>query len=171
MDQGNPIYSRLFESLVWIRPAGRGTFMESPVIKELVRRCQTRGARDFVVDLEACPGMDSTFMGMLAGLAIEFRKSGKGSLVVVGTNERTLGSLRELGLHHLLRIDPDQGPWIGRLDEARSDLELIDLDTKVDREKHILECHEDLCEVDEENLSRFKTVLEMLGSDLVTKAE
>jgi anti-anti-sigma regulatory factor len=171
MDQVNAIYSRLFESYIWIRPEGRGTFMESGVIKELVKRCQAQGARDFVVDLDACPGMDSTFMGMLAGIAIEFRKSGQGSLAIVGTTEKTRGSLRELGLHHVLVIEPSEGPWVGRLEEARSNLELIDLETTVDREKHILESHEDLCEADEANFGRFKTVLEMLRSDRVTRTE
>ena len=164
MDKVNPISSRLFESYVWIRPEGRGTFMESPVIKELVERCLERGAKGFVIDLENCPGMDSTFMGMLAGLGIDFRRTGKATLAIVGTNAKTLGSLRELGLHRLLVIEPDEGPWVGRLEEARSGLEVIDSASTVDREKHILECHEDLCEADEENLGRFKTVLEMLGS-------
>lgn len=169
MDQVNPIYSRLFESYVWIRPEGRGSFMESPVIKELVKRCLARGARSFVMDLAACPAMDSTFMGMLAGVSLEFRKSGKGSLAIVGTTDKTFGSFRELGLHHILVIEPKDGPWVGRLDEARSDLELIDLDSKVDRERHVLESHEDLCEVNEANFGRFKTVLEMLRSELATK--
>jgi anti-anti-sigma regulatory factor len=164
MEKVNPISSRLFESYVWIRPEGRGTFMESALIKELIERCLDQGAKGFVVDLEACPGMDSTFMGMLAGFGIDFRRTGKATLAIVGTNEKNLGSLRELGLHRLLVIDPEEGPWIGRLEEARSGLDLIDLGGTVDREKHILECHEDLCEADEENLGRFKTVLEMLGS-------
>ncbi|MGD1978431.1 MAG: STAS domain-containing protein [Akkermansiaceae bacterium] len=163
MNEPNPIYSRIFDSHIWIRPEGRGTFQESAIIKELVERCLEQGAKAFVVDLEACPGMDSTFMGMLAGFGIDFRKTGRAKLAIVGTNEKTLASLKELGLQHLLVIEPANGPWIERWDEARSDLELIDLKSTIDREEHILECHQDLCEADEANFEKFSTVLEMLG--------
>ena len=171
MHQSNPIYSRIFQSHIWIRPEGRGTFQESPVIKELVDRCFAKGAKAFVIDLGGCPGMDSTFMGMLAGLGIQFRKSGEATLAIVGTNDKTLASLRELGLHHLLVIEPKEGPWVGKMAEARSDLELIDLQSDVDREQHILESHEELCKADEGNLEKFRTVLEMLGSELVAEVE
>jgi hypothetical protein len=126
------------------------------------------GVSDFVIDLEACPGMDSTFMGMLAGLGIGFRKNKKGKIAIVGTTQKTKASLKELGLQHLMSIEPNQGPWLGKMDEARADLELIDSKSEGDKEAHVLECHEDLCVADEANLDRFKTVLDMLGSDMTS---
>ena len=68
------IFAKLFESYVWIRPEGRGTFLESTIIKNFVERSVADGVSNFVIDLEACPGMDSTFMGMLAGLGLGFAK-------------------------------------------------------------------------------------------------
>ena len=171
MKKETAIYSKLFESYVWIRPEGRGTFVESSLIKELVDQCVAQGARKFVIDLEACPGMDSTFMGMMAGVGIALRKTGGKTLVVVGTSEKTLSSLRELGLHHLLTIEPAEGPWVGRLEDARRGLELVDLQHTGDREAHIRESHEDLCLADEGNFEKFGTVLEMLGSPLKGTAQ
>lgn len=162
------IFTTSFESHIWIRPEGRGTFLESPTIKNFIESSVEEGSQKFVIDLGACPGMDSTFMGMLAGLGISFRKSGKGQIFVVGTSEKTRASLKELGLQHLMKIEPAEGSWVGRLDEAREGLVLVDPKREVDKEAHILECHEDLCMADDANLDRFKTVLDILGSDLTT---
>lgn len=164
--QPSPIFYKSFQSHVWIRPEGRGTFVESPLIKEFVERCLNEGSTGFVIDLEDCPGMDSTFMGMLAGLAIQFRKTGEASLAIVGTTPRTLALLRELGLHHLLVIEPSDAPWVGRLAEARSNMTALDAESVADQEAHICQAHEDLCEADEANLEKFGAVLEMLGSDM-----
>ena len=162
----SPIFAKLFESYVWIRPEGRGTFLESTIIKNFVERSVADGVSNFVIDLEACPGMDSTFMGMLAGLGIGFRKTKRGGISIVGTTEKTSSSLKELGLQYLMTIEPIDGPWIEKMEEIRGALVLLDPKSEVDREDHVLECHEDLCIADESNLNRFKTVLDVLGSDM-----
>lgn len=166
MKKASPIFTKLFESHIWIRPEGRGTFSESPVIKAFVESSLEEGHTSFVIDLEACPGMDSTFMGMLAGLGIGFRKNKSGSVSVVGTSDKTRASLKELGLQHLMAIEPEEGSWVGRLEEARADLIGLNFKSEGDQEAHIRKCHEDLCIADEDNLDRFKTVLEMMGSEM-----
>jgi anti-anti-sigma regulatory factor len=170
MKGASPIFTKRFESYIWIRPEGRGTLLESPIIKDLVEGSAADGVSNFVVDLEACPGMDSTFMGMLAGLGIGFRKNKEGEISIVGTTEKTKSSLKELGLQHLMVIEPTEGVWLEKIDDIREELVLFNQEREVDREAHILECHEDLCVADEDNLSRFRAVLEMLGSDMAPKA-
>ncbi|MDB4700767.1 hypothetical protein OAF12_03530 [Akkermansiaceae bacterium] len=113
--------------------------------------------------------MDSTFMGMLAGLGIGFRKNKKGEISIVGTTKKTRASLKELGLQYLMAIEPTDGPWLEKMDEARENLVLLDQKSEIDREAHVLECHEDLCTADESNLHRFRTVLDMMGSDMAPK--
>jgi anti-sigma B factor antagonist len=164
----SPILTGQLDSLVWIRPEGRGTFIESPLVENFVNAALETGRTGFVVDLEACPGMDSTFMGMLAGLGITFRRRGAGKLTILGTTEKTKASLIELGLHYLSSIEPAEGPWKGRLDEFRSGLIPIAEDDETDKESHVLKCHENLCVADDKNLERFKTVLDLLGSDLTS---
>ncbi len=159
-----------FESYIWIRPEGRGTFLESPIIKDLVESSAADGMSNFIIDLEACPGMDSTFMGMLAGLGIGFRENKKGEISIVGTTVKTRSSLKELGLQYLMAIEPTDGPWFENMDEARGNLVLLDQKSEIDREAHVLECHEDLCIADEGNLHRFRTVLDMMGSEIAPKA-
>lgn len=165
------ILTKPFESHVWIRPEGRGTFVESPIVKNFVEASLEEGKTSFVIDLEACAGMDSTFMGMIAGLGMGFQKRGKASLVVAGASEKNLSSLKELGLHYIVKINPTEGSWVGRMDEARSDLTKIEVEDDTDKESHILKCHEDLCVADDSNLNRFRTVLDMLGSEMVSSPE
>lgn len=165
------ILTKPFESHIWIRPEGRGTFLESPSIKTFIENSVEEGTDSFVIDLEGCDGMDSTFMGMIAGLGMNFQRSGKASLIVVGASDKNLSSLKELGLHHIVEINPSKGDWVGRLEEVRTDLTKLDAKDETDKESHILKCHEDLCVADDSNLNRFKTVLDMLGSDLVIPSE
>ena len=169
MKEASPIFTKLFKSHLWIRPEGRGTFLESPIIKSFVEISMEEGHHDFVIDLEACSGMDSTFMGMLAGLGIGFRKGGKGKVSIVGTSDKTRASLKELGLQHLMSIEPSEGAWVGKLDQARENLIPLNLKSEEDQEAHILESHEDLCVADDANLERFKTVLEMMGSKMSSR--
>ena len=172
MKDSSPIFTKFLESYIWIRPEGRGTFLESPTIKALVENSIATGVSNFVIDLEVCYGMDSTFMGMLAGLGIGFRdnKKKKGGISIVGTTKKTRSSLRELGLQYLMSIEPADGPWVGKIDEIREDLVLLDRKNDVDKESHILESHEDLCIANEKNLNRFKTILDILGSDTSSRS-
>jgi hypothetical protein len=135
-------------------------------MKEFAEQRIAAGDKTLVVDIGACSGMDSTFMGMLAGFAIQFRKAGDTALAVVGTSPKNRASFKELGLHHLLAINPDGAPWADRMDEARSNMTVIDPKAVADQESHIRESHENLCAADQSNLEKFAAVLEMLGSKM-----
>src|SRR5260221_5584242 len=78
---------------VCIKVRGKGSFQNSPALKEFAREMFERGHRVFVVDLADCPVMDSTFMGTLAGLALRLRVTVNGYLLVFNVNERYAGLL------------------------------------------------------------------------------
>ncbi len=166
MKTPSKIYTRLIDSTLWIRPDGRGTFQESSIIKSVTEAAFEKGTRDFVVDLEMCLAMDSTFMGMLAGIGMRVRKAGRGSLKVIGTSDKTKASLIELGLVHLMEIEPEVTPWDNaRLEEIRAELQTPCESTEAEKkEDHVRECHEILCDADQANFDRFKTVLDVMGS-------
>jgi anti-anti-sigma factor len=91
---------------VWIRVEGKGTFQNSPAVKEFAKRMLDEGRRQLVVDLKNCPSMDSTFMGTLAGVAMRLREAGDGDLWVVNRNERNAELLAGLGLDGLFSDKP-----------------------------------------------------------------
>lgn len=136
--------------------------MISPAIKEAVEAEIGNGTSEIVVDLAGCTGMDSTFMGMLAGIVNTLKKSGGGTLSIVEPGEKNKASLEELGLSRLMEIAPKEGPWVGKLEEVRKGLKPIGRGSNPGKEDHILECHENLCDADDDNNARFQSVLEVL---------
>ena len=69
------------------------------------------GVSSIVVDLEECKGMDSTFMGTMAGLAMRLMKIPGGKLQVAAPSDRSRKSLEDLGLDVLMDIDPQESSW------------------------------------------------------------
>lgn len=138
--------------------------MMSPGIKSAVEHEIDRSAGKTAIffDLEACTGMDSTFMGMLAGVSMKLKKAGGEMPIIIEPGEKNQSSLEELGLGHLMEIKPQEGDWKDRLDEIRSGLECLDSKNGPGREDHILECHENLCDADDANNTRFESVIEVL---------
>ena len=156
------------EGSKWARVQGKGNFMSSPRLKEYVERClESKECKEVVVDLEACPAMDSTFMGTLAGLAA--RLMGRdGGLLIVGLSERNRESLVDLGLDAILEMEGKDGdsPWKENLESIREEL------TTWDGKAHgaiaaeeVLEAHRKLCEVDERNHKKFEAVLDVLEKE------
>ena len=151
---------------MWVRVQGRGSFQNSPGLKDFARRMIGRGRCDFSVDLAGCPVMDSTFMGTLAGIALRLREVGTGSLEVVRANERNSELLRNLGLDQLFTIRDRAdtgGSAPAQLAETPGEPPGSD---KAAAARTMLEAHQALVEASPENLTRFKDVLDYLKQDL-----
>ena len=136
-------------------------------MKEFAKEMIDRGRREFVIDLQSCPVMDSTFMGTMAGIALRLREIGEGHLHVVHLNERNRDLLSNLGLDQLFAMElcpvaasaaPEQNPMAPAPAESPSD--------PTEQAKTMLAAHEALVEAAPENLSKFKDVLEYLKQDL-----
>ena len=163
MSVENGIYFGAFDGFTWIRCEGKGSFMQSPALKDCTQTRQEDGETLFVIDLQACTGMDSTFMGFLAGLAARVGRIG-GQVQIAAPGERNRQSLEDLGLDCLLHISPPEAIWRGRADEIRSKLEPYStkrLPGVKERAKHVLEAHRTLASTSEENAERFAGVLEV----------
>ena len=147
---------------VWMKLEGRGTFENSKCVKEFVQRMIAKGCSAFVLDLEKCELMDSTFMGTLASVAFSLRDLDSGLLRVIHANERNFSLLEGLGLDHLFQLEPEPihdsppslrtaGPLSSNSDEHRI---------------AILEAHEALVDADPRNAVRFQDVIEYLRQEI-----
>lgn len=139
---------------------GRGTFENCQGLKEFSRRMIAKGHAEFILDLEKCELMDSTFMGTLAALAFSLRDS-QGRLRVVRANTRNFSLLESLGLDHLFAVEPEPS------DPAPASLKKTGVSGQDSEEArvHILEAHEALIEADPRNAVRFQDVIEFLKSE------
>ena len=150
---------------VWVKVEGKGNFLNSGNLKEFTREMIQRGYREFVVDLENCAMMDSTFMGTMAGVALKLKELGHGHLHVVHCGNRSRDLLTGLGLDQIFNIHTDGS--------AAPHTEVLDGVTPIEpsvqkqqQAQQMLDAHEALCEAAPENFSRFKDVLDYLKQDL-----
>ncbi|MGB6222907.1 STAS domain-containing protein [Haloferula sp.] len=167
MSLENAISFGTFDEFTWIRCEGKGSFLQSPALKERAEKSREKGETHFVIDLEACTGMDSTFMGFLAGLASRVSKD-KGRVMIASPGDKNRRSLEDLGLDCLLDIAPSDASWVGKESEIRKKLKPFRQnrlpDTK-DRAQHVLDSHRTLALTSEENAKRFATVLQVLENE------
>ncbi len=164
MEKQSGIKFGVFDGFTWIRCEGKGSFLESPALKECADQRRNDGEKHFVIDLEGCTGMDSTFMGFLAGLAARVGRD-DGWVHIASPGERNRQSLEDLGLDCLLSISPPEAPWRGRADGIREELKPYApgrLPSIHERARHVLDSHRDLASTSEANSKRFAGVLQVL---------
>ena len=153
---------------VCVRVEGRGSFLNSTGLKEFAREMINRGFREFVLDLKACPVMDSTFMGTMAGIALRLREIGQGELRVTNLNERNRDLLANLGLDQLFTMeDAATAPAVTA--EVAGAAQVPIAGTAMDKAEQaqtMIEAHEACIEANPANAAKFKDVLEYLKQDL-----
>jgi anti-sigma B factor antagonist len=149
---------------VVVRIEGRASFMNSGGLKDFFAEMIRQGKTRFVVDFKLCASMDSTFLGVLAGAAIELRRqTPPGTFTLARVGERNLELIRNLGLHRLATVDPGSqvpetsGAGQALTQQARSEVENARL---------VLEAHENLIATDPDNAAKFQDVLAFLRNQL-----
>jgi len=161
----------LFASLphvVWIRIDGKGSFEISGQLRDFVMRKIGTGSAQFVIDLDRCTGMDSTFMGTLLGISKEVARTTSGLLDVVNANGRNVQLLKNLGLTSILSVDEKAERWITERQQLGQELSACD-SVKLDKQATaniMLEAHEALAGAQPENAARFEDVIHFLKKDL-----
>ena len=150
---------------VWVKVEGKGNFLNSGNLKEFAREMVNRGYREFVVDLEKCAMMDSTFMGTMAGVALRLKELGHGHLHVVHCGQHSRDLLTGLGLDQIFSIHSN-GSAAPETDALPGPAPAEPSVEKQRQAQQMLDAHEALCEAVPENFSRFKDVLDYLKQDL-----
>jgi anti-anti-sigma factor len=152
-----------------IRVIGRGSFKNSTALKDFSSHAVEQGILVLILDMAACAGMDSTFMGVLAGLALRLEKNG-GSVELANLNERMTALIATLGLDLVVRAHPPGGapPELAPLLEAETDQASIrEAEFPHARTAEtMLEAHETLVRISPDNLPKFRDVIEYLREDV-----
>lgn len=162
-----------FGNVAWIRVNGEASMRNSAQVRAFAERLVKGDPnQQFVVDLEHCPGMDSTFMGMLTAIVLKMSKAGgKGSVEIINANDRNQKSLRKLGLNVLLDIDTTGNAWQAERELVEANVEKPLQKVKVSKEENarlMLDAHEALVEANAKNTSQFRDVIDFLREDLTS---
>jgi anti-anti-sigma regulatory factor len=154
-----------------IRISGRANFTSSVDFKALVHGLRAKGYNRFVLDLGGCLLMDSTFLGVLAGMGLKFSEARNGEppaqIELLHPNDRISDLLENLGVVHLFTVrrgpaDPELTPD-QMVDCVASDVD----ENKVTRT--CLEAHQTLMDINPANIPKFKDVALFLAEDLKRK--
>lgn len=146
--------------------AERATFAIGPCFKQLGEALIDRRCRRLVIDMAKCSGVDSTFLGVLAGLALRMSRDPGSRMIMINLPPPIYESVCTLGLNRLIdcyeagKCPAEIQEHLGRL----GSLDLMEIgpaDPKTARETAI-EAHETLVRSDPSNLPRFKDVLTFL---------
>lgn len=153
------------EGLAFVQVCGRGSFQNAGTVKSFYQELLQKGVTRFVVDLNECTYLDSTFLGTLTGLGMRLkeRSGGTGKLHIINVNARNAELLKNLGLDRLFNIDvsPRELPSAVPLKEVKP--EPVD---KTESAEQMLEAHENLMAIDPRNVPKFKDVVTYLKEDL-----
>ena len=152
---------------VVVRIEGRANFQNSACLRDFIADLMRQGMTRFAIDFQNCTGMDSTFLGVLAGAALELKKTTPpGSLVLARVGQRNLELIRNLGLHRLLIVDGAERPI--NLEKCDMALQCANR-TELENARLVLEAHEHLVSIDEANRAKFQDVLAFLKNRVEQK--
>ena len=139
---------------------GRASFQNSACLHDFFTAMIRQKRLRFVLDFQQCTTMDSTFLGVLAGLALELRRHiPQGSLVVCRMSERNLELMKNLGLHRLMTVDTGE---TGVTLNAGAALDCSPVRSELEGARLVLAAHENLIVADEANRAKFQDVLTFL---------
>ena len=142
-----------------VKVNGKANYLNCNAFREFIEKILAGGSQDFYIDFTECKGMDSTFLGILAGAAIELRKLTPARELVVGNlSDRNYELICNLGLQNLLTIDERAKQANAKYDALKNQ--------EVSDAKNILEAHENLTAADHENEAKFQDVIAFLRNQV-----
>lgn len=154
-----------------VRVSGRGSYKVGAALREFGGGAFAAGAERLVLDLDTCVGMDSTFMGVVAGLTLKTRSLPDVRVIFVNLRDRTRQLLITLGLARFVDMYMSgevPEALLPALNAPRPDPAGLAPGTD-SLAATMLRAHEDLVRIDPGNLNRFRDVLEFLHRDMERK--
>ena len=135
---------------------GKANYLNCHAVSDFFAKAIERGCTKIIVECSRCNGMDSTFLGMIAGAALTLRKS-EGKLILTNLNERNLELVDNLGLNKIAFV------------ESADNTQNVQSSTSLEKQNashaDILKAHENLIEADSANKIKFEDVIAFLKKE------
>ena len=165
MDESS-ILVRQDGSVAIARIVGKGSFKNARLLKSYAETAVKGGAKQLVFDLQECLHMDSTFMGVLAGISSAQKKLGFKPPKIVHANARNMELLGSLGLNRILNIDTVSNAGLAAT--PLTPLQPSQESSKDEVAQTMLEAHQKLIDTDSRNAAKFQDVISFLKNKLET---
>jgi anti-sigma B factor antagonist len=152
------------DSVVSLRISGWANSVCSVDFKILVHELWQKGYRQYVFDLSDCRLMDSTFLGVLAGLGLRSQEANDGArpvpIQLMNPNGRIRDLLDNMGIAHLFTTADGSAPAAHYAESSPC------AHTPAEVSRTALEAHETLMSINPANVPKFKEVTQFLADDL-----
>ena len=146
---------------IYVRVHGLGSMTNCLCVRDFLDDMLSSNRGFIVFDLDDCTGMDSTFMGVMAGVATFHVDDHPAGVAVVNAGKPLVKLLRSVGLNELVFIEPDSFDI--------PDLEFHVLEEKATEEerlKLIRSAHEHLINISDENEKLFGGLIRTLEAEM-----
>ncbi|MBI5686457.1 MAG: STAS domain-containing protein [Verrucomicrobia bacterium] len=162
---------------VFVRVQGKGNYQISQPFCQFSNEIIKRGFHEFVVDLGDCSSMDSTFLGVLAGVGLRLMAA-SGRIHLANLNSRCREVVASLGIDRLSTVDMCDinlaSPGNGGGSAPAPALEPLampqsmptDPEGRARYAEMVIEAHTTLMQIDPQNVPKFKDCVRFLSEDL-----
>ncbi len=166
-DQTTSQYYAIVRDVAWVKVSGRANCLLGVDFLGLIRELVAQDIHLFALDLRDCQLMDSSFLGVLAGLEQEFGpenlQKGTHRFELVNPNQRVTDLIENLGLHEYFKLIRDAADfpeqWIPVPPSASRSSRLL-------CSKLSLQGHEVIIELNPANEAKFRDVVAFLKEDV-----
>lgn len=156
----------VLEKTVFVKIPGRANFNSSLDLKSVYGELRQKGFANFVFDLRECVTMDSTFLGVLAGLVLRPPpappQTEKACVALLNPNPRVADLIENLGVLDLFQVKQDPTPCTLAFEPSYQG----PAPTKEQITRNCLQAHQTLMEINPENIPKFKEVTAFMAEDL-----
>ena len=155
------------DQFVCVKIAGRAGCACSVDFRTLLLGLRDKGHKRFILDLTKCQLMDSTFLGVLAGLGIRFSEAPDGkpaaAIELLNPSSRISGLLENLGVAENFKVLDGTAVQTDDLKQVESP---ACNPCHEDLQRTSLEAHQLLIQLNPKNAPKFKDVCKFLEEDL-----
>jgi anti-anti-sigma factor len=145
----------------YVKVQGTATFKQAADLRAFVRAQIAAKHTTVFIDMDDCVAVDSTFVGTLTSLTMEYRRAGLGHVTLFNVHQHVLDVFATLGLRSILEIANGDGlaaPVLLPLAPGAH--------AKIEIAQVMLDAHETLARVNDANALEFKNVVDYLRAKL-----
>jgi anti-sigma B factor antagonist len=152
------------QDAIYVRVTGLGSMHNASALDAFAEREIEEGARQFILDLSDCTGVDSTFMGTLLGLSNRVRELDEGAgIALINVDDHAHKQLSSVGVDAFVTIVAGETPLPRKLKLAELSTEPV---SDRERLKLMVRAHKDLVAADSRNEAKFGAFLSAIVAEL-----
>jgi anti-anti-sigma regulatory factor len=151
---------------VYVCVKEKASYMNCNPLRAFLHEMVEDGNRFFVIDFQHCSSMDSTFLGILVGLALQLRKHEvPGKLTLINLVGRNLETVQNLGIHKIATVSSNYITNTTELENLNNHPHNEEANPEI-----IYKAHKTLLELNEKNSKIFRDVVNYLEQKIEDSA-